>query len=73
MTLPHISNRDPDDTLHYGDIYTGETVAEVAAEILEGLPYEIDPIVGDIKLYGWLPIDTKRNPPTDNHSHSHCR
>ena len=49
------------DTLHYGGIYTGETVAEVAAEILEGLPYEIDPIVGDIKLYGWLPIDTKRN------------
>ena len=50
-----------DDTLHYGGIYTGQTVAEVAAEILEGLPYEIDPIVGDIKLYGWLPIDTKRN------------
>ena len=49
------------DTLHYGGIYTGQTVAEVAAEILEGLPYEIDPIVGDIKLYGWLPIDTKRN------------
>ncbi len=49
------------DTMHYGGIYTGQTVAEVAAEILEGLPYEIDPIVGDIKLYGWLPIDTKRN------------
>lgn len=49
------------DTLHYGGIYTGETVAEVAAGILEGLPYEIDPIVSDIKLYGWLPIDTKRN------------
>ncbi len=49
------------DTLHYGGIYTGQTVASVAAEILEGLPYEIDPIVGDIKLYGWLPIDTKRN------------
>ena len=49
------------DTLHYGGIYTGQTVAEVAPEILEGLPYEIDPIVGDIKLYGWLPIDTKRN------------
>ncbi len=49
------------DTMHYGGIYTGQTVADVAAEILEGLPYEIDPIVGDIKLYGWLPIDTKRN------------
>ena len=49
------------DTMHYGGIYTGQTVAEVAPEILEGLPYEIDPIVGDIKLYGWLPIDTKRN------------
>lgn len=48
-------------TWHYGGIYTGQTVAEVAAEILEGLPYEIDPIVGDIKLYGWLPIDKKRN------------
>lgn len=49
------------DTMHYGGIYTGETVAEVAPELLEGLPYEIDPIVGNIKLYGWLPIDTKRN------------
>ncbi len=49
------------DTMHYGGIYTGQTVATVAGEILEGLPYEIDPIVGDIKLYGWLPFDTKRN------------
>jgi hypothetical protein len=23
--------------------------------------YEIDPIIGDIKLFGWLPIDKKRN------------
>lgn len=49
------------DTMHYGGIYTGQTVATVATEILEGLPYEIDPMVGDIKLYGWLPFDTKRN------------
>lgn len=49
------------DTMHYGGIYTGQTVATVAGEILEGLPYEIDPIVGDIELYGWLPFDTKRN------------
>jgi hypothetical protein len=50
-----------DQTWHYGGIYTGQTVAEVAAGILEGVQYEIDPIIGDIKLFGWLPIDKKRN------------
>ena len=49
------------DTMHYGGVYTGETVAEVAEEILEGIPHEIDPIAGEIKLYGWLPIATKRD------------
>ena len=50
-----------EETSHYGGIYTGETVGAVMPEILEGIPCEIDPLVADIKLYGWLPIDSKRN------------
>lgn len=50
-----------EDTIHYGGIYSGETVAEIVAELLEGISYEIEALVGDIRLYGWLPIDTKRN------------
>jgi hypothetical protein len=49
-----------DNSYHNGDIYTGVKTSVILAEILAGLDYEIDSIVGDIKLYGWLPYATKR-------------
>lgn len=45
---------------HYGDIYTGQVVETVVAEIMGDLPYTIHPDVAAVKLYGYLPHATKR-------------
>ena len=50
-----------DDSMHYGGIYNGTAITTVLAELLDGITYEVDPVVQTIKLYGWLPYDTKRN------------
>lgn len=50
-----------DNGIHFGGIYTGETLSEVLGEIFDGLTYTIDQLVADLKLYGYLPYDTKRN------------
>ena len=47
--------------LHRGGIYTGETVAEVVAEICGGVPVLVESIYRGIKLYGWLPIASARD------------
>lgn len=44
---------------HYGGIYTGQTVAEVVAHICN-IPYLIQTRFAGVKLYGWLPIATRR-------------
>lgn len=46
---------------HYGGIYTGQTAEEVIAEICTAVPYYIQQKYKNIKLYGWLPIDSPRN------------
>lgn len=46
---------------HYGGIYTGQTVKEVLQVLLAGIDYELDASLEDLKLYGYLPYDTKRN------------
>lgn len=48
---------------HYGGLYTGQTVAEVVADIVAGtgVTVEIKTIFRDYKLYGWLPIATARD------------
>ncbi len=46
---------------HYGGIYTGQTVKTVLQELLTGIDYELDASLEDLKLYGYLPYDTKRN------------
>lgn len=46
---------------HRGGIYTGQTVAEVAADICGEIPVIVETIYRDIKLYGWLPIATARD------------
>ncbi len=49
-----------DQSNHMGGIYTGQTVAEVAAEICN-IPYLIQSKLAGIKLYGWLPIAARRS------------
>lgn len=44
---------------HLGGIYTGQTVDELVAEICT-IPYIIQSKFAGIKLYGWLPIATRR-------------
>ena len=46
---------------HRGGIYTGQTVAEVVAEICGDIPVLIEAVYRGIKLYGWLPIASARD------------
>lgn len=46
---------------HRGGIYTGQTVAEVVAEICGDIPVLVETVYRGIKLYGWLPIATARD------------
>lgn len=48
---------------HYGGLYTGQTVADVVADIVAGtgVTVEIKTIFRDYQLYGWLPIATARD------------
>ena len=46
---------------HRGGIYTGQTVAEVVAEICGNIPVLIETVYRGIKLYGWLPIASARD------------
>lgn len=48
-------------TSHYGGIYTGQTVKDVLTDLLTGIDYELDDSVEDLRLYGYLPYDTRRN------------
>ncbi len=48
-------------TSHYGGIFTGETVKSVLIDLLTGIDYELDDSVEDLRLYGYLPYDTRRN------------
>lgn len=49
-----------DQSSHMGGIYTGQTVAEVAAELCN-IPYLIQSKLAGVKLYGWLPIAARRS------------
>lgn len=47
---------------HYGGIYTGETLAELVADIIHGIiPYTLDAELGATPMYGWLPKATRRD------------
>ena len=49
-----------DNTMHYGGIYTGEKLSTILPGILDPIDYDVDEMVGDIKVYGWLPYASKR-------------
>ena len=47
---------------HYGGIYTGQYFQDVAADIIGGsVAFSCASEVQDIQIYGWLPVDTRRN------------
>ncbi len=46
---------------HYGGMYHGETLATVVADIIGGLvPYAVRDSVAGIRVYGYLPIESRR-------------
>lgn len=47
--------------LHYGGIYTGQTVEQVIPSICGTVPYAIKTNLRDIALYGWLPVASPRD------------
>lgn len=50
-----------DESRHYGGIYSGETSGDIIANILSGITYTIDTKLTGVKMYGWLPVDSRRN------------
>lgn len=49
-----------DESYHNGGIYTGQTVDETVRDICAPFPVIVKTNIQNIKLYGWLPIATKR-------------
>ena len=46
---------------HYGGIYTGQSFAEAATDIIgDAIPFSCDSAVRDVPIFGWLPIAWKR-------------
>lgn len=47
---------------HYGGLYENVPFSTVLAEIIGGVfPYTVDTSVASINVYGWLPVDNRRN------------
>lgn len=47
--------------IHYGGLYTGQTVEEVVSDICGKVPVIIKDTLKGIKLYGWLPVAEPRD------------
>jgi hypothetical protein len=50
-----------ENSMHYGGMYNGTLLSTLLEEILDGITYTVDSIIGNIKIYGWLPYATKRS------------
>lgn len=46
---------------HLGGIYNGIRAADLVADILGDIPWQMDAALAETPLYGWLPIASKRN------------
>lgn len=46
---------------HMGGIYTGQTSKEIITDVCGGISIVFDEEVENIRLYGWLPIGTRRD------------
>lgn len=50
-----------DTPLHYGGLYTGQLLREVLADVIGGIfPYTTTTRAGTARVYGWLPVATRR-------------
>lgn len=48
--------------IHTGGVYTGQTFAAVAAEIIgDSIPYSVEADVAAMQVFGWLPYAEKRD------------
>lgn len=46
---------------HYGGLYNGTLFGDMLADVISGaFDYQIDEDVAAIPMYGWLPVDTRR-------------
>lgn len=51
-----------DDTMHYGGIYSGQYASDIIKDIIGGkITYTEHTIFSKIKVYGWLPVSTRRD------------
>ena len=51
-----------DDTNHYGGIYSGQSASDIIKDIIGGkITYTEHNIFSKIKVYGWLPVATRRD------------
>lgn len=51
-----------DDTMHYGGIYSGQYASDIIKDIIGGkISYTEHAIFSKIKVYGWLPVSTRRD------------
>jgi len=47
---------------HYGGLYNGQTLPVVLSDIIGGtVPYTVENAVKSIRVYGWLPVSTRRD------------
>ncbi len=47
---------------HYGGLYENVPFSTVLADVIGGVfPYTVDTVVASINVYGWLPVDNRRN------------
>lgn len=50
-----------DNDLHYGGIYNGSSVSTVLSDIIGGkIAYSLDTSLSSMRVYGWLPVATRR-------------
>lgn len=50
-----------DNDLHYGGIYSGESMSTVLADIMgNSVDYSLDSSLSTMRVYGWLPVATRR-------------
>lgn len=51
-----------DDTNHYGGVYSGQTASDIIKDIIGGkITYTEHNIFSKIRVYGWLPVATRRD------------
>lgn len=49
------------DSLHMGGVYNGELSSRVIADIMGDTPYTLASALRSVKLYGWLPVASRRD------------